>query len=77
MAGIIGQVIGETIQFVSPNLWQFFWHKREERMRIMLILVLIVVHSFPRFQKTPKKTSCVQAITGQVPTSLRAFVHMN
>jgi uncharacterized protein YbjT (DUF2867 family) len=77
MAEIIGQGIGETIRFVSPNLRQFFWHKRQEKMPIMLILVLIMLHYFPRFQKTPKTTSCVQAITGQVPISLGAFVHMN
>ncbi len=43
----------------------------------MLILVMIMLHYFPRFQKTPKTTNCVKIITGQEPISFDNFVLTN
>jgi len=77
MAKIISNVIGITINFVSPNLLQFFLAKRKENMPSMLILVMIMLHYFPRFQKTPKTTDCVKMITGHEPKSFDQFVHTN
>jgi len=77
MAKIISNVIGITINFVSPNLLQFFLAKRKENMPSMLILVMIMLHYFPRFQKTPKTTDCVKMITGHEPKSFDKFVHTN
>ncbi len=77
MAEKIGKGIGKTIKFISPDLLQFFWNKRRENMPAMLILVLIMLHYFPRFQKTPKTTEWVKSITGQEPTSFDNFVLSN
>jgi uncharacterized protein YbjT (DUF2867 family) len=77
MAEKISSGIGKTINFISPNLLQFFLTKRKENMPSMLILVIIMLHYFPRFQKTPKTTDCVKIITGQEPKSFDSFVRSN
>jgi len=77
MAKKISSGIGKTIHFLSPNLIQFFWTKRKENIPTMLILVMIMLHYFPRFQKTPKTTKWVKIITGQEPISFDNFVLSN
>jgi len=77
MAEKISNGIGKTINFISPNLLQFFWTKRKENVPTMLILVMIMLHYFPRFQKTPKATEWVKSITGQEPRSFDNFVLTN
>ncbi len=77
MAEKISKGIGKTISFISPNLLQFFWNKRKENTPTMLILVMIMLHYFPRFQEAPKITKWVQSITGQAPISFDRFVLAN
>lgn len=77
MAEKISHGIGKTIQFISPNLLQFFSTKRKENMPTMLILVMIMLHYFPRFQKTPKTTEWVKIITGKEPKSFDEFIFTN
>lgn len=77
MAEKISSGTGKTIDFISPNLLQFFLAKRKENMPAMLILVMIMLHYFPRFQKKPKTTDCVRTITGAEPISFDNFVVRN
>ena len=77
MAEKISNGIGKQIQFVSPNPVRFFLAKRKENMPTMLILVMIMLHFFPRFRKTPNTTDCVETITGRKPTTFDNFVHKN
>ena len=77
MAEKISKRIGKDIQFISPNLLQFFFTKRKEKMPVMLILIMIMLHYLPRFQKTPNTTNWVKIITGQAPKSFDDFVLAN
>lgn len=77
MAAKISNGIGKTITFVSPNLLQFYFTKRKEKMPTMLILVMIMLHYFPRFQTTPKTTAWVKIITGNEPKTFDEFVGSN
>lgn len=77
MADKLSNGLGEKILYISPNLLQFFLTKRKENMPTMLILVMIMLHYFPRFQKTPKTAEFVKNITGQEPKSFDDFVLTN
>ncbi|MDZ4665265.1 MAG: NmrA family NAD(P)-binding protein [Bacteroidota bacterium] len=77
MADKLSNGLGKKIKFISPNLLQFFLTKRKEGVPAMFILVMIMLHYFPRFQKTPKITDCVKTITGQEPKSFDNFVFTN
>jgi len=77
MAEKISKGTGQDIQFISPNLLQFFIRKRKEGMPKMLILVMIILHFLPRFQKTPKTTDHVKSITGNEPKNFDDFIEEN
>lgn len=74
MSAILSQQLNEKISFNSPNLIQFFISKWKEKTPVMLIFVMIMLHYFPRFQKSPNITSCVVEISGKKPISFQQFV---
>ncbi len=75
MAEALSRNLGIDIQFKSPNLIHFFLTKRKEKMPTMLILVMIMLHYFPRFQQEPATTDWVEKITNRAPTSFEQFIH--
>jgi len=77
MAEKLSAGLNKPIRFISPNFFQFFITKRKEKMPFAFILVMIMIHYFPRFQKTQKTTSCVKIITSCEPKSFDEFVTSN
>jgi len=77
MAEKISKGIGKKIKYISPDLLQFYLTKRKENVPSKFILVMIMLHYFPRFRKTPKTTHWVKNITGQGPVSFDDFVLSN
>ena len=77
MAEKITNGIGKQIKFISPNLLQFYLTKRHENISAMYILVMMMLHYFPRFQKIPNTTKWVKILTGREPTSFDEFVILN
>jgi len=77
MAHKLSNGLSKKIKFISPNLLQFFLTKRKGGDPSMFILVMILLHYFPRFQKTPRTTECVKNITGQEPRSFDDFILTN
>jgi len=65
------------IIYISPNLINFFLTKIKEKVPTPLILVMIMLHYFARFQKEPKITDCVKSIIGKEPTSFQQFISNN
>jgi len=43
----------------------------------MLILAMIMLHFFPRFQKEPETTEWVKKITDRSPASFKQFINKN
>jgi len=77
MAMTLSSNLGLEIQFKSPNLISFFLTKRKEKIPTMLILVMIMLHYFPRFQKEPETTDWVEKIINRLPTTFEQFIHDN
>ncbi len=77
MADKLSEGLSKKINYFSPNLLHFYFSKRQENMPTMLILVMIMLHYFPRFQKTPKTTKWVKILTGHEPKSFDEFVFLN
>jgi hypothetical protein len=74
MADKLSLGLGKSIHYYSPNLLRFFVAKRKEKQPIMFILVMIMLHYFPRFQKEPLITEWVEKITGKKPISFNQFI---
>ena len=77
MARILSNILGIEIQYKSPNLISFFLTKRKEKTPTMFILVMIMLHYFPRFQKEPETTNWVEKITNRQPTTFEQFINDN
>jgi uncharacterized protein YbjT (DUF2867 family) len=77
MADKLSIGLGRKIEFISPNLLQFFFTKRNEGVPVTFIFVMIMLHYFPRFKKTPKTTGWVKSIVGQEPKSFDDFIRKN
>jgi uncharacterized protein YbjT (DUF2867 family) len=77
MAALISKGTGRKITYISPNLFRFFVQKKKEKMPAVFILVMIMLHYLPRFQKEPAITDCVEKITGSKPLSFSDFVAQN
>ena len=77
MARILSNILGTDIQYKSPNLISFFLTKRKEKTPTMLILVMIMLHYFPRFQNEPETTNWVQKIINRQPTTFEQFINDN
>ena len=77
MAKHLSQGLGVNIDYISPNLIQFFLAKKKEKMPTGLVLVMIMLHYLPRFQKEPETTEWVMKITGQLPRTFDQFINDN
>ena len=77
MATQLSKELGEKITFISPNLFNFYLTKRKEKIPFMLILVMMMLHYLPRFQKEPLITNCVKNIIQREPKTFIEFIKEN
>ena len=77
IASIISANCGRQISYESPNLVRFFIVKRQEKVPVPYVFILIMLHYLPRFQKEPKISSCVSDLTGVLPVTFTQFVSKN
>lgn len=71
---IITQVTGISIKYRNTSPFAFYKMKRKERMRKGMIMVLIMLHFLPRFQKEPRISHFYEQLTGKNPTDLQSFI---
>ncbi|MGB6035282.1 MAG: NmrA family NAD(P)-binding protein, partial [Cryomorphaceae bacterium] len=77
MADKLSDGLNRKIDFISPNLLQFFLAKKKEGVPTMFIFVLIMLHYFPRFQEAPETTEWVKKITGKAAKTFDEFILAN
>ena len=77
MAETLSTTLGIDIKYKSPTLLGFFLKKRKEKLPTMLILVMIMLHYFPRFQQEPTTSEWVEKILHRQPTSFETFIKNN
>lgn len=74
MAEKLTKGLATQINYQSPPLIHFYLTKRREKVPPMFILVMIMLHYFPRFQKEPSVTNWVEKLTGNHPTTFEKFI---
>ena len=77
MAVQMTSVLGIPIKYNSPNLLSFYLTKRKEKVPAGLIMVMIMLHYLPRFQKEPLISDWIKVITGREPINFRKFLEVN
>lgn len=70
----LNQFTDSKIEYVSPNIISYYRTKRKEGMQKGMIIVMIMLHFLPRFQKEPSISDFFKQISGKEPTTLLQFV---
>lgn len=66
--------VGYGVRYESPNPIRYYMAKRREGMASGLVLVMLLLHFLPRFQKAPRISPDFTRLTGQQPNNLTAFI---
>ncbi len=77
MAAELSNLLNTEIRYESPSVLKFFMVKSKEGIPTMLIMVMIMLHYLPRFQKEPIITDSIVSITGHQPNTFGQFIIEN
>jgi uncharacterized protein YbjT (DUF2867 family) len=71
---LINSIIRNPLTYNDVNPFRFYNIKKKEGMKSGMIMVMILLHFLPRFQKEPKISEFYEELTGKKPTNLKAFI---
>ena len=71
---LINQHSASKVEFVDVNPFLFFRMKKQEGMNKGMIMVMILLHFIPRFQKEPRISDFYEKLTGKKPIGLNEFI---
>ena len=71
------EILKQKIVYHSPALWSFYFQKKKEGLPATYVLIMMLLHFLPRFQKPPQISHYVQEITGEKPRTLAQFIRDN
>lgn len=74
VADLLNASIKSPIRFSSVSPIEFYKIKKKEGMVSGFIIVMIMLHFLPRFQKEPVISDYYKKLTGKKPTSLIDFI---
>jgi uncharacterized protein YbjT (DUF2867 family) len=74
VTSLINDSIDNPIKYRNVNPLRFFRIKRKEGMEKGMIMVMILLHFLPRFQKEPRISDFYKSLTGKEPTDLKTFI---
>ena len=74
----INNICTTNIKYASPSLIQFVIYNLKNRKKISYILVMILLHYLPRFDKNNNRTSTdFQNVSDRQPVSIEKFIRDN
>lgn len=74
VTSLINQVIENPIHYRNVGPFRFFQLKKKEGTITGMIIVMIMLHMLPRFQKEPVISDFYERLTGKKPTDLKTFI---
>lgn len=73
VVNIINDTIHSRINYKSVNLLRFYRHKKTQGVSRAMIMVMIMLHFLPRFEKEPEISSDIKKIIGRKPRNIAQF----
>lgn len=70
----INQTLNTTISYKNVTPFRFYLIKKQEGIPKGMILVMIMLHFLPRFQKVPKISDFYKKLTGKNPNTITDFI---
>ncbi len=74
VTNLINKIIQNPLRYRSVHPFHFYRIKHKEGMAKGLIMVMIMLHFLPRFQKEPEISNNYERLTQKKPTDLRTFI---
>jgi len=74
VTNLINEVVIDKITYSNVNPFKFYRIKMKDGILSGMIIVMILLHFLPRFQKVPDITNSYEMFTGKKPTTLREFI---
>ena len=71
---LLNTAIKSPIKYHAVSPLRFFNIKKQEGMKQGLIVVMLLLHYLPRWQKEPKISNFYERLTGKKPTDLKSFI---
>ena len=75
VTSLINAAIKNPIKYRAVGPLKFFNIKKQEGLVKGLIVVMLLLHFLPRWQKEPKISHFYERLTGQKPTDLKTFIN--
>lgn len=70
----MNQVVVRKVRYIDANPIHYYLTKRREGVSRGLIVVMILLHFLPRFQKEPRISNVYEKLTGKKPTTVKKFL---
>lgn len=77
VAAMLSVELKRDIKYISPNLIRFYFTKKKEGINPAFIMVMIMLHYLPRFQKPTQISNDFTLLTGDPPTKIISFIREN
>lgn len=74
VTSLINKTIENPIRFRNVNPFRFYRIKKVDGLENGLIIVMMLLHLLPRFQKEPRISDFYEQLTGKKPTDLATFL---
>jgi uncharacterized protein YbjT (DUF2867 family) len=74
VTSLINRTIANPIRYWNVNPLKFFRIKKREGMVTGMIIVMILLHYLPRFQKEPRISDFYERLTDKKPNDLNTFI---
>lgn len=74
VTSLINSAIKHPIRYLNVNPFRYYRIKKRDGLAKGLIIVMILLHFLPRFQKEPKISGFYERLTGKKPTDLKTFI---
>ena len=75
VANLINEVVTDKIEYKNVNPFKFYRIKKNDGIPTGMIIVMIMLHLLPRFQKDPRISNSYEMLTGNKPSTLREFIY--
>lgn len=73
----INKILNANIKYKSVNPLKYYFIKKNEGYEKGQIIVMLLLHLIPRFQKEPNINTNIEKIIGRPPRSIIDFLHDN
>lgn len=74
VSALIQAITGEKMCYKSVNPLYFFYLKKQSGMKTGMIIVMLLLHFLPRFQKAPKISNFYEQLSQKKPRDLKTFI---